>query len=360
MIDFQDLLVNRSIIHTINPKEDGQDSATVRPSNEVADINHTGLEVIRERLIAAAGKHSRAFELEIEKDDDESVFGIASNFPDMDNAQFIEGTVDIADILAENQKRTNIPGGYLLVMDCVDNSTNQPVAIIIKAEPHEALQFTNIEGHSQVTVLQKVFLSPSQKLFKIGIIYRKSDDESLEVNERYGCFLYDEQFRVESHPAEYFYRDFLGFSIGNNSKIQSMRFYSKTETFILKNLEGSEIKSNLLSALKNEFSVAQNPTIDPKGFGDNFFSTNEGIRGKYLNEVCGELPSAIVKDDALIKGKLKKRKMDFPRNINVIGPEDSFDKNVEVISDKEELKNLDINDLDYTIIKIKGQPYSNE
>ena len=223
MIDFNSLLVNRLIIHSIVAKQDGHDAGTVDASNEISEIEHSVLDIVRNRLIDAAGRNSKAFELEIDNFNPDSFFYLSKNLADLNEHEFILRTTEIAELLADSQRRVSIPGGYLLIMDCLDNDTNLPVVIVIKAEPHEALRLSINSGHTQVNVLTKVFLSPSQKLYKIGIIYQKTGDETENINDRYGCFLYDDQFRADTNPAEYFYKDFLGFTVGNNSKIQSQR-----------------------------------------------------------------------------------------------------------------------------------------
>jgi nucleoid-associated protein YejK len=361
MIDFNNLLVNRLIIHTINAKQDGQDTATVDASNEISEIDHNVLEIIRNRLIDAAGRNSKAFELDIENSNPHSFFELSNQISELEEEVFIQRTTEIAELLADSQRRISIPGGYLLILDCLDNECNLPVIIVIKAEPHEALQFSINGGHTQVNVLHKVFLSPSQKLYKIGIIYKKTSLESENVNEQFGCFLYDEQFRADTHPAEYFYKDFLGFTVGNNSKIQSQRFYDKTKNFILTHVKDSDTKTLLVSALKNEFSINQNDTINPINFATTYLPTEFGLRDTYIADVCQELPFSFVKDDTLIRPKLAKRKIDFPSNINLIGPEEDFDNRVEIISDSDSIQNLEADNPKYTIVKISGKPYtSNE
>src|SRR4051812_3287313 len=121
MIDFNSLLVNRLIIHTINAKQEGQDTASVTPSNEISIVGHDALEIIRTRLIDAAGRNSKAFELEIENVNLGSFLDLSSNFANHDDAVFIQTTTEIAELLASSQTRVSIPGGYLLLMDCVDN-----------------------------------------------------------------------------------------------------------------------------------------------------------------------------------------------------------------------------------------------
>lgn len=357
MIDFNNLLVNRLIIHTINAKQERQDTATVDPSDEISEIGHHVLEIIRTRLIDAAGRNSKAFELDIDNVNPNSFFDLSNNISDLGENEFIQQTTEIAELLAYSQRRVSIPGGYLLIMDCWDNETDLPIVIVIKAEPHEALQFSIDGGHTQVSVLTKVFLSPSQKLYKIGIIYRKTQEELEDVNERFGCFLYDDQFRADTHPAEYFYKDFLGFSVGNNSKIQSQRFYDKTKHFVIENVEDFETKTALISALKNEFVINQDDTINPLNFANTYIPTRDGLRDLYIGDICQELPFSIVKDDSLLKARLTKRKIDFPNNINLSGPEESFDNKVEII-DEDSIDALDAGSTEYTIVKIMGKPYS--
>jgi hypothetical protein len=361
MIDFNNLLVNRLIIHTINAKQEGQDSATVDPTNEISEIDNNVLEIIRNRLIDAAGRNSKAFELDIENSNPNSFFELSSEIHKLNETAFIQRTSEIAELLADSQRIVSIPNGYLLLLDCLNNENNLPVVIVIKAEPHEALQFSTNGGHTQVSVLHKVFLSPSQKLYKIGIIYKKNDEETENVNEQFGCFLYDDQFRADTHPAEYFFKDFLGFTVGNNAKIQSQRFYNKTKNFILTNVQTLEIKTLLVSALKNEFLINQNETVNPINFATTYMPTENGLRDAYIGDVCQELPFAIVKDDSLIKTKLAKRKIDFPSNINLTGPEEGFDNRVEIITDEDTIRNLEVDNPNYTIVKILGKPYfSNE
>jgi 37-kD nucleoid-associated bacterial protein len=357
MIDFNNLLVNRLIIHTINAKQEGQDCATVDPSNEISEIDHNVLEIIRNRLIDAAGRNSKAFELDIDNANPDSFFTLSNDIAELNEKEFIRRTTEIAELLAYSQRRVSIPGGYLLIMDCLDNDTNYPVIIVIKAEPHEALQFSINGGHMQVNVLRKVFLSPSQKLYKIGIIYKKNEDETENINEQFGSFLYDDQFRADTHPAEYFYKDFLGLTVGNNSKIQSQRFYEKTKNFVMTNVDDFEVKTALVLALKNEFTINQNDTINPLNFANTYIPIRGGLRDSYIGDICQELPFAIVKDDSLLKTRLTKRKIDFPSNINLSGPEEGFDNRVEIIN-QDSIATLVGDNPDYTVIKIMGKPYS--
>lgn len=358
MIQFNFLEVDRLIIHIINAKKTGQDSAIVEYSEDLSLLDQKGKELIKERLTNATGRDSKSFELKIENQSDGSFIQLIKGLNFLDKTEFINISKQLADLLADSQKSTRIPGGYFILLSCHDSRNKLPINIVIKAEPHEALQFSHLDGQDVVNVLQKVFLSPSQKLFKIGIVYQKNDSENTNINEKFGCLIYDEQFRTESHPAEYFYKDFLGFSTDENAKIQTQRFFDKTASFIIKNIGDIQKKNELLSALKVSLIVNNSSTLSPKEFADQYFNFDQSLLDKYKRVVCNEIPISFVKDSILIKSKLSNRKILFKNRINLIGPEDVFDNNVIILNKQEDLKNLSVNNAEYTIIKILGKPYT--
>lgn len=356
-IDFNGITVSRMIMHKITEKQDNQDSATVELDRNLLDINDEVVALIKERLIDAAGKQSRAFSLEF----DDGYVGVGSLYQLCDGLsavpddEFIDKSCGIVELLASCQRRANIPGGYFILIDCQDE--DKALYVIIKAEPHQALQ--KIEGVSGLSLLKSVFLSPSQKLYKIGMIIERENPIGDAPNEKYDCFLFDDQFRTITTPAEYFYKEFLGFSIGNNAKIQSQRFYDKTHNFIVENIEDTETKTNLLEALRNEFLVNQNPVTTPSDFARVSFPT-PALRDEYIGDIAHELPASFVRDTVLIKNRLNKRKINFQDNINLSGPNANFDENVQFVHDVEEFQRLIQDEGEFTIVKIKGRPYSDD
>ena len=83
---------------------------------------------------------------------------------------------------------------------------------------------------------------------------KNPDKKKTPPNDLLIAYLFDDQFRADSKPAEYFYKEFLGFSVDQNSKIQSSRFFEKTAGFIKDNFENYELQNNLLKALSLEFT----------------------------------------------------------------------------------------------------------
>lgn len=346
-------------MHHVIAKEPNRDHATTEYETSLLHIAPQVLSTIKERLMNASGRDSKAFEMEIGNTTTDSFYDLCKDLKTASDDVFITRSQEIAELLASTQRKTTIPGGYLIVIDAFDGNTQDAVYISIKAELHEALKYNRANGQSQIELLEKVFLSPSQKLYKIGILYEKPTPANNDPNAKYGGFLFDDQFRAEGYPAEYFYKEFLGFSVENNSKIQSRKFYDRTEKFIKEKIDDYAIKDDLLKALKLEFTVNTNELITPASFGRTYFIDNDTL-DEYMTTVVEDLPSSFVKDRKLIETKLNKKKIDFPDNININGPDASFDDSVSLVDDMEQFRQLNPFDSSYTVVRIAGKPFTND
>ena len=358
MINIANLSFSRLIMHEIFCKEDGQPHATVEIAKKVLTIEDDAKDILRTRLTNAAGKNSKAFELEIGNSSANTFFDIAKSIKGKSDNVFIQKSQQIAHKLADSQTSSNMQGGYLLVIEAIDRTDSSFVLIVIKAELHEAFRTEKKKGVSVLKVLKDIFLSPSQKLYKIGFLYERQNTTGLTPNDLFGCFLFDDQFRRSTKPAEYFYKDFLGFSISNNAKIQSQFFYEQTHYFITTNIKSAKEKRDLINELRNLFSVNQETTITPADFSNTYFST-PAIRDLFASEVLVNFHSSIIKDTALIDYDLNHKKLNFPNKIKVTGPKTDFDEAVTLIDSESLLNELDPTSNNYTILKITGQPYIN-
>lgn len=356
MINFYELEFKRVVLHQVVAKSDGMEHATVVPDTNLFELSEDVVNVIKERLAKSASKISKAFEPEILDYHGGTFFGICENLKEKSDSNFLSSSVDIAMLLARAQNKNNIPGGSFIFIEALSKSF-KTWYIAIKAEWTSALRYEIHNRQSVIKLLDDIFLDSSSKNFKVGAIYEK-DESGFDVaypNSLFGAYFYDEQFTVDSKPAEYFYHDFLGFTLDSLPKIQSMRFFNNTDNFIRTFVDSHDEKDNLLQALKKEFILNEEPQIAPADFAQMYFHEPE-IQNTYLNEVVPYLPATITKDTSLIKGKLDKKKVEFPNNISLSGPEKTFDLSVQIINSKDELDDINFED-EVTILKIKGKPY---
>lgn len=362
MFNFFDLDVKRAIAHEIFQKEPGQPNSVVIESENLLELDENVIYTILERLSTASEKVNKTFDLMIGDSHDESFYGLTSSFKFLDDTEFISRTKLIANKLAEAQTSSRIPGGYIVVIDAKRRESEKQVSIVIKAELHDAL----ILYESSMRLLDHVFLSPSQKLFKFGIIYELEDAEIEErepqlqfPNNKWSALIYDDQFRVDSKPAEYFYKDFLGFTTIGNGIIQTKRFFDKTNKFIHDYYEDFETKEDMLTRLHDVFVDQNLEKITPKSFVNNITGTAD-LKQQFENEVINKLPENIENNPVLVRSNLNRKNITFPGDIKVAGPVDNIETNLEIIKDNDDLKSLDANHPNYTIVKIAGKPYSSD
>lgn len=358
MINFFDVNFDRIIVHKIIPKTPDTDAGNVLRSETLVDVPIGTLQTIQDRLYDAS-MSQKYFQLAIEDSTESGFYGISKNLHGYNDEMFIRNTGDIAELLAQSLKTSSISGGYLVLLQGMTDRTNKKVIVAIKAEMHNAMSMNN----NTIKLIQDVFLSPSKKFLKFGLLFeynapQKEEFEEMEYpNNTWGAFIFDQQFKPNSSLAEYFYRDFLGFTTEFNGKIQSHRFYKDTEKFILDNIIDLNDKTDMLKLLDYEFTQ-NNQEIDlsPKEFADSYIH-DEKLNQDYKDDVSEYLPPVIEKDSTLIRNPLFNKKVFFPNGIKVTGSKDAIEANVEIIQTQEQLSELSTLQEGYTIVKIKGKPY---
>jgi hypothetical protein len=351
----QYLKINRAIIHTILERQPPNPSGTAELENEMVELTDYAKKLLIIRIQSAFSKDSKAFELVIKNTANDSFYGYVSGINEMTNDKFIQQSQEIATLLAETQTKPKVRGGFLIVIDGYNDLTKKSVAIVIKAEQQEVLKY----AQGKVEVLEKVFLSEAQKLFKIGVIYEHdTSDGNLSNPNNFKGTLFDDQFYNEK-PAEYFFKDFLGFSIDENDKIQNLRFYNEAENFIKSNIKNYDDQAEVLSYLKNYLLNNQHSLVTPSNVATQLF-TDPVLLNNFHSNVVQKLPSSFARNTTLIKSPLSNRKIDFNNKIKLSGPENKFDNYVKVITNQSELDELDFNNSNYTVVKIMGKPYHNE
>lgn len=351
MINFNFVDIQKVIIHKIIEKTEATETATVDHSGTILDLNDGVKETILTRIKDAFKKTSKSFELELINTNESTFPYICQQLfeshirkdPDFDS-YFIIKSQEIADLLADSQNRANMSTGYLLVIYAILDEL--PLVIIIKAEPHDAVSIDNLASLQKLNVI----LSPSQKLFKIGVLYTKSWSVKTELTFNYGALLFDDQFSNGS-PAEYFCKDFLNFSIDNNAAIQTQRFFENIEAFINSNFTDIEEKQSLLSSLRDLTFKNISNTLHPAEFCESYISDTL-VRDKFYREIVNKMPSQIVKDIKLLRTKESEQSVNFTNGVRLKIPMIENTVAAEIIQDPE---NPNI-----TIIKVSGRPYVNK
>ena len=331
MIQFNILEINRVIMHRILEKSvhaPVRQHVEVEPINQLVNLTDNIKNLIRKRLMESCGRQGKAFELQIEKDEAGSCFDYVKDMHGMQENAFVQTSGDVATLLANAQDlKGSIPGGYFLFIDAhvVRSNTNFPVYIIMKAEKQEALSAVN----NGVEALQNVFLSPAQKMYKVGIYEQTSFSQPLTKN-CFKAYLFDSQFNDGTSLAEYFYKDFLGLTINGNSQVQTKMFYDKFSTAVDNVYKDQpDLRNQCRDLLRAEMSNQQG-NVNPHEVINTIVPQNK--RDIFISKVGNLFPNSFVKDASLIRTKIENQSYFFSHSIRLSAPTALFANEVITIT----------------------------
>ena len=354
VLNFQGLSIRRMISHAILEKQPKDHCSIAEVSDELLTFNPEMEKLILKRLQDAMGRKGKGFFLEVGNSSPNSFFGHCLDLDRVDKPEFIKRSQSIADLLAGVQTRPNIKAGYLMVIEAIDGLYHkEPVYIIIKAEPQEALR-RNKKALEHIT---DIVMSPSQKFYKVGVLYKDANVGKTYPNDTYSGYVFDEQFNSgNSHLSNYFYKDFLGFDFTNNGPIQTQRFFEKANDFIAKQVKDEDKRDELTEALRVMIKTDNAEYLRPRDFAKDYLETPEQ-KAMFNTTVAGDMPEMVKKDTSLLDFSLKTRKIKF-NDVQISGPDAHFSEHVRVIKSQEDLKDLDPTSKNYSIVLVAGKPNS--
>ena len=330
MFDIHSSSINRLIIHRIVPKTPKVAAYAVY-GDILCELNSTAELELKERFAFALNKSNKTFKLEIDNIADESFFVNAMSLKSVSNDDFITTSKKIADSLASSHHRTNIPGGFIILLDGFTNMDKHFVAVI-KAEYQKA--FTVTENSLQL--LEDIFLSPAKDFYKIGILVEEINLGKTTPNDSYSCFMYDDQYSQQnSDLTEYFYSEFLGFTTDRNDKFLNKRFYEQADGFFAENIDNIDDRIGLKDALKTLYREEVTGIISPSEFSNKYLEGN--IKEKFDKSVTKNFPVPFVKDMSLIDKKMKLDRISIPLNyqLKLEGKSDTIKTHSKIINVKD-------------------------
>lgn len=303
MIQFNLLDIKRVMMHRIIEKflqDPERQHVRVEENEELVELNENIKALVKKRLTESCGRQGKCFQLGIANDSQGSCFDFIKEISTKDNQEFIQCSKDIASLLASAQDtRGTVPGGYFLLVDAriPDNGNMMPVYIIMKAERQEAL---NAIGNG-IQALEHVFLSPAQKMYKVGIFKQISTQANLDRTS-FEAYLFDSQFNDGTSLAEYFYKDFLGLTIDGNGEVQTKMFYDKfCETVDTVFKDDVENRNRCRELLRAEM-MNQNANVNPHDTIINIVPVDK--RNVFISKVGNKFPNSFVKNTNSIKNKI--------------------------------------------------------
>lgn len=346
---FDNLNFNRIILHNVyKPNDEGR--VNPFPSRELTQLVGAGLDKLQQRISSVLGNGSHSLQMDIAQDGAASCFNCATRLLTDNDANFINNSVEIAELHTTAHTSKSWPGGTLVIIDGTAGAANKRCLFIIKAEQQAGFVGKEVGDKVVMDYLDNLILTPQSKLYKVGAfveLSRASVGDEIRDSDDFEAYVFDSniQAKDDRKAARYFYSGFLGLRIPNNSEQRTRDFFEYTKSFINDSELSTESKVDLQQALHTYLKTDQSNTIQCSSFADQFM--NEELRDNYADymESKNFPTNAIVKDTSLIKKRLQHRKMNFSSSVKLTAPAEKFEEMVQVV---------DVTD-EHTILRIQGR-----
>lgn len=222
---------------------------------------------------------------------------------------------------------------------------------ILKAEAQDGFKTKTLEdGTVTIELITDLFLSKSQKMFKVAAIAAaRSVDLANAAHTSFRTIVFDENLHIgnASSAARYFTNKFLGLVIPNDSDAITQRFFEQSKDFA-NTYEGLSAAQRYKAITGLHALLQSNAgTVSPQEFAENFLPL--ACRESYLGiiESIAVPVASFSKNLRYIEKRITKRSIDF---VNGVAIKTDLQQSIEDLVDI-----LHYDDDGSTIVKIKSQ-----
>lgn len=319
--DLKNLNIDRIVIHTVKKRGDDKKKQTPKYAEKVISLPEGAAETFEVRITESLGKSSHGVEVAIAKDDKESFLNISAKLMHaLNDTEFLSLSKDLADNLATAQENKDLAASKLIIVTGKTGLSQKKYLVAIKAEHQDGFA----ESEEGIEHLRELFLTPSQKLFKVGFFI---EEISTDINaspaqkENYKAYLFDHLMNelTSRSAAYYFYNQFLGTDLLNSDKKLTKVFYDLTIAYINTAPVTQDEKVGMLEALRVDLR-SNSAIIHTKTFAEQYFKKE--IVTDYLSHMQkNKFPTAINKDTGFISSMLKrKQRISFQNGVEISAP----------------------------------------
>lgn len=356
MLQIDLMTISRVVVHTIPSR--AADKSYVEPTggDELVHIDPAVSEMVVGRISKSLGHHSHGIQADFFDVGAGSMFQRACSMMDCADKEFIALARESAQRLAKVQQAKAFDTSKLIAMSGTVTANQRPFVAFIKADMEAALTEGKKGGQTVLEIMQNLFMTDSQRLYKIGYIARTASGNGKKAGQyaqdQHSIHIFDHLMTgTESRKAAfYFYSEFLGSDVSASDRRLTQDFYEKTLKFIREQNFTPAKCIDLIESLRAELR-SNTQSVSVADFATAHMNPQDGPKYVTYMETSKFPTHAITKDTEYVRNKLRKRqKITFTTGVQIFTPADQV----------KDLVELTQNDNGTTTVVIKGIVASNE
>jgi hypothetical protein len=330
MLDLENLNIQRVTVFSI--PEDQASKAPGIPTGglSLVQLNPQARDMLKKRMVKALGKASHGIEVSIHDTTAQGFFQLGAATLGATDADFLATAASFASMLARAQNNLNLKASKLVVVGGVVTAHARPFLAVVKAELQDALSETGTQNTTAIQHLQNIFMTESQRLYKIGFLQRNvaiaSNQNGVFDVHQHSIYLFDHLMTAleTRSAAHYFYSEFLGCQTASSARSRTRDFYNQTLEFI-KTSGFSEIKQNdLQEALRTDLR-SNTAHVSVTDFAQAHMVVADRVAYSAYMTNKGFPAHAVAKDTEFVKSRLRRRRrIMFTSGVTISTPPDDL------------------------------------
>lgn len=331
-MQFENLNVDRIAVHEVFQRNNDR---SIRPpafADALETLSAEAMGAFRLRMTDALSGQSQSLQMSIVRSGADSLLQLAESLIGASDADFLAGTMQIANRLTESQLARRIPGGVLIVFDGKVGASSVPFIGVIKAETQAGFRRSRNGETAVVEFLKNIFLTPATRLYKIGLFL--FDNINTEAPNGRRAFVFDSNISVSNREAAaaYFYEGFLGCRLPSDGPYETARFFDLTKEFVRKTDLEPEKKRDIIDSLYVFVRSEQDLTFTADQFGSRYLPPE--MQDTYANFLEGRkfTSNAVVRDTSQMGNRLRRRRLKFGGDIELSASPEALKDKVAIVS----------------------------
>jgi hypothetical protein len=314
---FENLLVERIAIHEVFQRDVDRRRKDPSFADALEQLEAEAIAEFKQRVTAALAAEQKSLQMRIVRS------GAGTHMHDVqaivraDDRTFLATSVNVANRLADAQLYQSIPGGVVLVYSGTVGAGNHRFVGVIKAEKHSGFRRYRRQQTTLTEFLDDLFLTPTQRLYKIGVFVEVAAGQSGPSG--WEAYVFDTNIS-KSHreaAAVYFYDAFLGCGMMEDGAYETARFFDLTKDFVRKSGFTKDVKQDLVDALHTFVKTETATTFTTNEYASQYLPVE--AHDAYRSFMDGNrFPQrAVVRDITEMGARLRRRRFRFGSEIEL-------------------------------------------
>lgn len=328
---FENLHVKRISIHEVFEREADRRRKQPSYAEALEQLHVDAIAEFRQRVTAALAAEQKSLQMRIIR------HGPGSHLQDVQelvaavDTDFLSFSRRVPDRLADVQLSQSIPGGVVLVFDGTVGAGNRRYVGVIKAEKHSGFRRYRGRDATFTEFLDDLFLTPTQRLYKIGMFVETS--AGLAPPNGWDAYVFDTNISKSHREAAalYFYDAFLGCGLMEDGAYETARFFDLTKDFVRRSDFSRDQKQDLVDALHTFVKTETANTFSSNEYATQYLPADAHDAYRAFMESHRFPSRAIVRDITEMGHRLRRRRFRFGSEIELSVSTDALNSHDVVI-----------------------------